>query len=185
MISVNSLNFYNYYAIQNSVLCSNERIKFKPRLYLAFFVKVNQKKKLIQTCELFYQFFKARPNIVSKFNNQGKLIGFLVQINLGKKSVKRLFNLLLKIRSGSRKKLISFQSTKGGTQIILKLRDFITLYNFRIKFYDFHDWRHTLTLVDNCFSGSTDNRLMASYYLNNFYCCFFKSPTYYGKIKKV
>jgi len=186
MLPYNYLSFYNHYTLQNTILQSNKIIKVKPRLYVAFFVKSDQKKKIIQTCELFKQFFKKRPKIVSKFNTQGKLLGFLIIINLNKRSAKRVFDTIVITRSGSRKKLITFQSISKGSQIIIKLKDFVTLYNFKIKFYDFHDWRYTLTIVDNCFSGTPLNDPAKIYCLNNFYYSFFKSPSYTnGKIKKI
>lgn len=177
MLSPNYLSFYNYYVAQNVVLQSGTFVKYKPQLYIAFFVKADQKKKVMQTCELFSQFFKARPHVSAKYNVHGKVTGFLIQLNLNKHSAKRFFELLALIRSGTRKKLISFQSGNRGSQIIIKLKDFVTLYDFKIKFYDFHDWRYTLAVFDNRFSGSVkDSSIITNNYcLNNFYYSFFKN----------
>jgi hypothetical protein len=165
----NSISFYNYIYLENCSLYQSKLHTVNPQFRVNFNFPSKQKKRIIQTSDLLYQFFSTRPkiNVVKRFE---KVVSFNIFINLSNQSLMRFFRILYFIRRSSRKKLINFNFKRNGKHYI-SLQDFVTLFPFKIRAYDFHDWRFTFSLssVNSNFKPSD----FCAYNIINFYINFF------------
>ena len=163
----NSIDFYNYTQIENCSLTQEQFSIFIPKFHVKFNFPAKEKKRIIQTSDLLFQFFNARPKIrvVKKF---GKLSSFTLSVSPNFNSIFRVFRIVHSIRASSRKKLITFKFKRSGFTYLV-LRDFVTLFPFRIKTYDFHDWRYNFVL----FADSKSSTEFKKFYTINFYFNFF------------
>jgi hypothetical protein len=171
----NSLEFYNFFQAENSVLLTNKFYAYNPQFRVHFGILNTSKLELLQTLELLYQFFGIRPAI-STVKSFGKPSRFNLSLDLQGRSVTKLFKIISTVRSSSRRKLISFTFKFNGS-FFIKFKDFITLYPFKIRFYDFHTWRKQVTIHSVKVSKEYDKK----YVISNFYSCFFRN-VYYGQI---
>lgn len=165
----NSISFYTYLQLDNCSLCLHNPIFYKPEFKTNFTFSVSDKKKIMQTAELLTQFFLTRPAIRAhkKFD---RISSFSVSAKPNFSSLLRALRVIYAIRQSSRKKLITFKSKRNGF-IYIVFKDFVTLYPFKLRSYDFHDWRSQLVMV----SISKFSRLseFEKYNAMNFYYTFY------------
>jgi len=165
---INSISFYSYSQVENSSLSSNFFYPLDFKFSVNFFFSAKEKKKLLQTSDLIGQFFISRPKLSSK-KKMNKLSAFNVSINPNFFSIFIAFRLAWTTRNSIKKKLITFVFKPNGA-VYLIFKDFVTLYPFVIKNYDFHDWR-------NQFVISSSHTIKASeffaYNKINFFITFF------------
>lgn len=148
----NSINFYNYLQLENCSLTQATTAFYDPRFTVKFNFSVKDKKRIMQTSDLLCQFFNARPKI-SVAKNFNKITSFNIFISPSFNSMLRVFRIIYSIRGSSRKKLVNFKFKRDGFTYLV-LRDFVTLFPFKIKTYDFHDWRFNFVLASNLRNSS-------------------------------
>lgn len=163
----NSLAFYNYTQLENCSLVGGNFQTYKPSFRAKFNFSSKDKKRIIQTADLLRQFFNARPKL-SVHRKFGKATSFNILIFPNFNSTLRVLRLVYLLRSSSRKKLASFKFKREGSIYII-LRDFVTLYPFKIKDYDFYDWRFGFVLYSH-FHNQSD---FTNFNSINFYFNFF------------
>lgn len=141
----NSISFYNYVQIENSSLHEQKFSMLSLPLFVNFSFSIKEKKKILQTSDLIFQFFLARPKILStkKIN---KTTSFNVFINPGFVSLFKALRIAHLTRNSTKNKLVGFKIKNNGTIYII-FKDFVTLQSFKIKTYDFHDWRNQFVIV--------------------------------------
>lgn len=163
----NSHKFYNYTQLENCSLLQEKIVYFSPRFRVKFNFSAKDKKRIMQTSDLLCQFFFARPRIsvVKKFN---KITSFNIFISPSLHSTFRALRIIYFIRGSSRKKLVTFKFKRSGFTYLV-LRDFVTLFPFKIKSYDFHDWRFNFVLISNTrFNSEFEKFNSANFYFNFF-----------------
>ena len=161
------VNFYNFTQIENSVLLNNSVPNFSNLKFgLNFRLPITGKLQLLQAFELFYQFFSVRPKIrtIKKF---GKSTHFNVSLHIRGVNLINFFENLYTIRNSSRRKLVSFKIK--SSDLFITMKDFITLYPFNIRFYDFHSWRFQVVLTAATYDYSLHEKFIFSNFFNNFF----------------
>jgi hypothetical protein len=172
-MQVNSLGFFNFYCNENLSLISKNVWKYVPNFELNYYINEKNKMFIIQTFELFYQFYGIRPKIhtLKKF---GKYQNFKLLVSIRSSSFYTLFFTLFNVRSSSKTKLINFRF-KETRDFYVSIKDFITLFPFKIRFYDFHSWRNEVVIHTHFKNFS----ILESFAVINFFYSFFKSPRKY------
>lgn len=166
----NSIDFYNYVQLENCSLTQNQVNVFCPSFNVKFNFSVKEKKRIVQTSDLLFQFFNARPKIsvVKKF---GKLVSFNLSISPNFISIFRVFRVIYSVRTSSRKKLVIFKFKRNGFSYVI-LRDFVTLFPFKIKAYDFHDWRYNFVLSASDMNSNEFKKFNSTNFYFNFFNLF-------------
>lgn len=169
MFSVNSIMFFNFLSAENSVFfeqrCSS--VFEQSGFHLNFKLPIAEKIQVLQGFELLNQFFSSRPRIqtVKKF---GKSTHFNLKLTLNSDNLHIFLNNLYGIRNSSRRKLVHFKFKSD--QLVIAFKDFITLFPFQIRFYDFHSWRHQVTLSYSFFNLSGYEKFV----MTSFFASFFR-----------
>ena len=141
----NSISFYSYLQLENCSLNAYEAVFYRPEFKTNFTFAASEKKKIIQTSELLTQFFLVRPRIGS-YKKFERISSFSISVKPSFSSLLRAFRIMYAVRLSSRKKLITFKFKRNGFIYVI-FKDFVTLYPFKIRSYDFHDWRSQLAIV--------------------------------------
>lgn len=168
MFSNNSTTFFNFISAENGVFFETQSSSIVADLNftLNFKLPITAKLSMLQAFELFNQFFAVRPKVktIKKF---GKSTHFNVSINLNGHSLEYFFSTLYTVRNSSRKKLVVFKFKANDLLIIIK--DFITLFPFKIKFYDFHSWRSQIVLGASLSNLSTYEKFIFTSFFTSFF----------------
>jgi hypothetical protein len=167
---INSIFFYSYGQIENNSLSSNFSLSPEFKFSVNFFFSPKEKKKLLQTSDLMIQFFISRPKVISK-KKMNKLAAFNVSITPNFFSLFMAFRVAWATRNSIKKKLITF-TFKANGDVYLIFKDFVTLYPFTIKNYDFHDWRNQFVMFSPS-SLTSKNSEFFTYSKINFFINFF------------
>lgn len=165
---LNSYDFYKYQEIENFSLFQDKFSLDFPTLESNFNFNQKESKKIMQTTQLIYQFFGLRPKLktVIKFGRPHSLnVGFHCKLSTILSAIKVLY----RIRKSSKKKLVTFRFNRDAIYICMK--DFVTFYPFKIKLYDFHDWRHEFVLKSVLVSSKYSE--FEIHFIRNFYISFF------------
>lgn len=163
----NSITFYNYLQLENCSLTQEKINLYVPKFKVKFNFSVKDKKRIMQTSELLFQFFNARPklSVVKKFD---KPTSFNIYISPNFNSILRTLRIVFDVRNSSRKKLVNFKFKRNGVTYLI-LRDFVTLFPFKIKSYDFHDWRLNFTMISISSTDSEFNKFNSINFYFNFF----------------
>jgi hypothetical protein len=169
-MQVNSLAFFNYCQIENLTLISSNFWAYDPNFELNYYLVDKNKMFILQTFELFYQFYGVRPKLFSlkKFD---KFQNFSLILSIRQRNSYQFFKTLHNIRSSSKTKLVNFSFKENGKLYIL-LQDFITLFQFQIRFYDFHSWRNEVVIH----SHPKHTSHFEFFGIINFFYSFFRRP---------
>lgn len=167
---INSIFFYAYAQLENNSLSSNFFYSSEFKFSVNFFFSSKEKKKLLQTSDLMAQFFISRPKLTSK-KKMNKLTAFNVSITPNFFSLFIAFRVAWATRNSIKKKLITFVFKSNGA-VYLIFKDFVTLYPFAIKNYDFHDWRNQFVMFSRP-SLVSKNSEFFTYSKINFFINFF------------
>lgn len=163
----NSITFYNYLQLENCSL-TQEKINFyTPKFNVKFNFSAKDKKRIMQTSELLFQFFNARPKL-TVVKGFGKVTSFNIYLSPNFNSILRVLRTVYEIRNSSRKKLVNFKFKRNGFTYLI-LRDFVTLFPFKIKSYDFHDWRFNFVLISTSSTDSEFNKFNSTNFYFNFF----------------
>lgn len=144
---VNSLDFFNYQYLSVCGLISEKYWTYTPQFEITYYLKDTDKLFILQTFELFYQFYGVRPQFFS-LKGFNRYQNFKLHLSFRMPYCYNFFDVLFAIRGSSKTKLIRFDFRESGI-LYLSIRDFITLYPFKIRFYDFHSWRNEVVIHAN------------------------------------
>lgn len=155
MLHQNFLNFLNFQGVENSLLAQNAaKVKFLPSLKCVFHLTNENRLEIVQTFFIFKQFFGLRPRI-SSIKKLHKSTFFTICVSLdGFRDSTIFFNFVRRLRLGSKRKLVSIVLKEQGI-IYVSFRDFVTLSNFKIGKFDYHNWRRPVTVICS-FAGLSD-----------------------------
>lgn len=169
---INSLPFFNIQFAENQSITNQKFIPYSPAFRVSFNLHISDRTSFLQTYELFYQFFNARPKITTVKANQNsfttKSQNFNLTLTVTSKKNFDLFYKIFTIRTSSKFKLVSFKFFESG-RLYINFNDFTTLYPFSIRFYDFYSWRNQVSLLnlsthDGSLLGSTNIVVISFFY---------------------
>jgi hypothetical protein len=165
--------FFTFISTENNIFFADTyrsaEVVQKGNFFLSFKLSITSKIQVLQAFELFNQFFAVRP-LIKTIKRFGKPTHFCITLCLRGESLHRFFSILSSLRNSSRRKLITFKFKTSG--LILIIKNFITLFPIKIKFYDFHSWRSQVVLSSNFSSEMTSYE---KHVFTNFFTSFFKT----------